>query len=180
MPDRPAPGGIPVIGRLTPLEFLGFVGLVLAAGASGLEVLAAPAYPAMLVFVSVGFSSCVAFAVLLVRVRRRLQGRAETFPEALDTAVLGRLTDAMTAAVIVQAVCIALPLFSDKMTAGAAGALFFTIIASGVAFLVALGMLAARLGRSWPLWVGLTIITPFGPFIAYFMMRKLVKEAMRR
>jgi len=180
MPDSPAPRGIPVIGRLRPLELAGLAGLALAAGASAFEVLDAPAYPEILLYASVAFSSGTAFAVLLVRVRRRLQGHAQAAPGPVDPAALGAHPDALTASLIVQAVCMALPLFIDKMTPGAAAALLFTIVASGVVFLVSLGILAARLGRSWKLWVGLTVITPFGPFIAYFMMRKLLKQATRQ
>lgn len=202
MDDRPAPGGIPVIGRLRPLEFAGFAGLVLAAALSVWEiallwpeldrvaapgsgggaqmVLAMVVYPALFFFASIVVSCAAGFAVLLGRVRRRLQGRAEVPPEAVDPATLGRHSDALTASLIVQVVCMVLPLFAGKMSVGAAAALLFTIVASGVAFLVSLGVLAKRLGRNWKLWVGLTVITPFGPFIAYFMMRKLLKRATRR
>ena len=180
MQDGPVPGGIPIIGRLRPLELAGFVGLALAAGASVFEALAEPVFPALLVYASMALSSGIAFAVLLVRVRRRLQGYAEPPPAPIDPAALGRHSDAMTASLVVQAVCTLLPLFLDEITPGAAAALLFTILASGTVFLVSLGILAARLGRSWKLWVGLTVITPFGPFIAYFMMRKLLKQATTR
>jgi hypothetical protein len=56
----------------------------------------------------------------------------------------------------------------------------FLLVGAGVAFYIALGMLAARLGKSWILWVGLTIITkPIGSIIAYFLMRQRVKDAIR-
>jgi hypothetical protein len=51
---------------------------------------------------------------------------------------------------------------------------------AGLAFYIALGQLAARLGKSWILWVGLSIITaPVGPFIAYLMMRVNIADARR-
>jgi hypothetical protein len=54
------------------------------------------------------------------------------------------------------------------------------LAASGVAYYVVLGMLADHLGRSWVVWVGLTLITkPVGPFIAYLMMRDRVKYSPR-
>jgi hypothetical protein len=46
-------------------------------------------------------------------------------------------------------------------------------------FYVFLGMLARRLGKSWILWVGLTIITkPIGTIVAYLMMRDYVKAGV--
>jgi hypothetical protein len=55
------------------------------------------------------------------------------------------------------------------------GILILTMIASGLAFYVSLGVLAKRMGGSWIVWVGLTFITnPVGPFVAYFRMRQLV------
>lgn len=177
------PGRIPVIGRLTPLELLGFVGLALAAGLSALEI-AAPwpesAFPAVLVLGSVVLSSCVAFVLLVLRVKHRLEGRPRPPAREVDPGALRRLTDAMTASLVMQAVCMVLPVLVGTMSVGAAAALLFTIVAAGIVFLTCLGRLAARLGRSWLLWVGMTMITPFGPFIAYFMMRSLVKEATRR
>ena len=44
-------------------------------------------------------------------------------------------------------------------------------------FYISLGILAARLGKSWIVWVGLTIIAkPIGTIVAYFRMRLLVNE----
>lgn len=201
MDDGPARGGIPLIGRLTLRELLGFAGLALAAGASALELAAllgeldkvpAPeaggaqtlgavlAFPTLFVFASIILSCCIAFAVLVLRVRHRLQGRAPSPLAPIDPGAAGRLADAMTASLVVQAACIVLPVFTGPMSVGAAAALLFTIVAAGIVFLACLGRLAARLGRNWMLWVGMTVITPFGPFIAYFMMRKLLKEAARR
>ena len=193
MPDTPARGGIPIIGRLTAMELLGFVGLVLAAAASLWEIArllgeqrepAPPAVflvPALAAFGSILLSSCIGFALLLNRVRRRLSGLAMPPLAAgpIDVGAMRRLSDAMTASMIAQVVCMILPLFATTMSVGLAAAFLFTIVAAGVVFLVCLGMLASRLGRSWVLWVGMTVITPFGPFIAYFLMRKLVRQALK-
>lgn len=51
---------------------------------------------------------------------------------------------------------------------------------SGLGFLVALGRLATRLGRSGINWVGSVIIfPPIGAFVAYFRMLSLVDEAQK-
>jgi len=53
------------------------------------------------------------------------------------------------------------------------------LFASAISFYISLGLLAKRLGRSWIVWVGLTIITkPIGMFVAYFMMNQKVTEAL--
>ena len=193
MRETPARGGIPIIGRLTLMELLGFIGLVLAAAGSLWEIAwllgehREPAPPGMFIvpalaaFGSILLSSCIGFALLLSRVRRRLAGHAMPHLPAgpIDVGAMRRLTDAMTASMIAQVVCMILPLFATTMSVGLAAAFLFTIVAAGVVFLVCLGMLASRLGRSWLLWVGMTVITPFGPFIAYFLMRKLVREAIK-
>ena len=51
------------------------------------------------------------------------------------------------------------------------------LLASCVTYLVCLGMVAARTGRSVIIWVGLTFLTsPFGYLAAYPMMRSKIKE----
>jgi hypothetical protein len=193
MPDTPARGGIPIIGRLTVMELLGFIGLVLAAAASLWEIAwllgeqrepAPPGMyivPALAAFGSILLSSSIGFALLLNRVKRRLAGHAVPQLPAgpIDVSAMRRLADAMTASMIVQLVCMILPLFATTMSVGLAAAFLFTIVAAGIVFLVCLGVLASRLGKSWVLWVGMTVITPFGPFIAYFLMRKLVRKAIK-
>lgn len=55
---------------------------------------------------------------------------------------------------------------------------FCVWIVSGFAFYLALGVLASRLGRSWIVWVGMSMITnPIGPIVAYVRMRQLVENA---
>jgi len=50
------------------------------------------------------------------------------------------------------------------------------MFSSAITFYVMLGKLALCFGRSIITWVGLTILTsPFGPFIAYFRMRSLIR-----
>ena len=185
-------GGIPVIGRLTVPELLGFIGLILAAAGSLWEVvwllgehpepapLAMFVIPAALAFGSILVSSCIGFALLLRRVRARLEGRSAhpALPPHIDVNVLKRLTDALTASMVVQAASMVIPLLARTMTPEFAVVVLLAIVASGLVFLVCLGMLAARLGRNWILWVVLTMLTPFGPFIAYFLMRKIVKDAI--
>jgi hypothetical protein len=59
-------------------------------------------------------------------------------------------------------------------------ALIVAWAANGFAFWVALGVLAKRLHRSPIIWIGAAFLTnPVGPFVAYFMMRGNVKEALR-
>lgn len=49
------------------------------------------------------------------------------------------------------------------------------LLIAGIVYYVSLGILAKRLGKSWITWIGLTVITkPFGPVVAYFLMRRLV------
>jgi hypothetical protein len=49
-----------------------------------------------------------------------------------------------------------------------------------LAFYISLGQLAARLGSSWIIWVGLSVLTaPVGPIIAYIAMRTKVADARR-
>jgi len=51
-------------------------------------------------------------------------------------------------------------------------------VAAGLTFYISIGTLAAQIGRSWIIWVGLPIITaPIGPIIAFFWMRNLAKKA---
>jgi hypothetical protein len=64
---------------------------------------------------------------------------------------------------------------SPKEANGFALVIVAVLMAFGIGFYVALGVLANRLDRSWITWIGLTVITnPIGPFVAYFKMRKLV------
>lgn len=47
-------------------------------------------------------------------------------------------------------------------------------------FWISLGTLAQRLGRSWIVWVGLTLLTkPIGPVVACIRMKILVDRATR-
>ena len=49
------------------------------------------------------------------------------------------------------------------------------LVVSSIAYYISLGILAKRSGRSWIVWVGLTIlINPIGWIVAYFMMRKRI------
>lgn len=51
------------------------------------------------------------------------------------------------------------------------------MLVGGFGFYICLGILAKRLGKSWIIWVGLTVLTnPIGAFVAYFRMRSLVIE----
>jgi len=56
------------------------------------------------------------------------------------------------------------------------------IVAVGMtAFCVSLGKLATRLGRSWIVWVGLSLLTkPIGPIVACVRMKILVDRATNK
>lgn len=57
------------------------------------------------------------------------------------------------------------------------GISFLADVVSGFGFYIYLGTLAKHLGKSWIVWVGVSVFTnPIGFFVAYFRMKKLVSE----
>lgn len=53
------------------------------------------------------------------------------------------------------------------------------MIIAALGFYICLGILAKRLGQSGTTWIVLTIITnPIGTFVAYFLMRRRVAQAI--
>ena len=99
-----------------------------------------------------------------------------------STARLSRPFQILTWSLIiaVASFVIAMMIASSEQTKGISpfeGIAVLTWVISGLAFDISLGMLAKRLGRSWIVWVGLTLFTsPIGPFVAYFRMRRLVNN----
>jgi hypothetical protein len=58
------------------------------------------------------------------------------------------------------------------------GLLALVLIVAGWSYLVALGVLASRTGRSWILWAGLTLLTsPLGTIVSYLMMSSRAKSS---
>lgn len=202
--DREVKGGIPIIGRLTALELLGFIGLALAAvfgvlgivalspllkeisapgsGGGAQMILAMFVFPALFALGSLALSGCIGFVLLLRGVKARLDGRGTRLPvvgsSPIDVSTLKGPMEILTISIIVQVACVVLPSLISATTFELGVLIGLVTVAAGLVFLVCLGMLAARLGRNWILWVVLTVITPpFGLFVAYFMMRKAVKDA---
>jgi hypothetical protein len=196
---------IPIIGRLTVFELVGFIGVILGAvfgvlgivafspllkdisapgsGGGAQMLLAMFVFPALFVSGALALSGCVGFVLLLRAVKARLDGRTSG-PQALgpartDLRALKQPMEILTISFIIQILCIFLPAFVSVTSFEFNIGIGLTTIVAGLVFLVCLGMLAARLGRNWILWVVLTILTPpFGPLIAYFMMRKAVRDAV--
>ena len=199
-------GGIPIVGRLTVLELLGFVGLIVAAAFGALEflslwpllekisapgsggaaqmLLAMLVFPLIFAFGSVVVSGIIGFILLLGRVKARLAGRNRRSPIpalALDPGALRLPMQVLTASLVVQVLGGFLPSFLSTTSIHFNVAFALVIMAAGLVFLIHLGILAARLRRNWAVWVILTAITPpFGPFVAYFMMRKAIKDEVGR
>jgi hypothetical protein len=193
---------IPVIGRLTALELLCFVGVILMAAAGTtviaglwpeLETISAPGsgggaqmilamfvLPAMFVAGLLAVGGCVGFALLLVAVRSRLErqsGRSAA-PVAIDVRTLDQPLHALTASLAAEISCLLVPMI---LTNKSIALVFFSALLTSVAglvFLVSLAMLASRLGKNPAWWLILTLLVfPFGPFIAYFLMYQAVKDA---
>jgi len=56
-------------------------------------------------------------------------------------------------------------------------ALFIVLSVAGWSYLIALGILASRTGRSWILWAGITFLTsPFGTIVSYIAMSTRTKS----
>ncbi len=68
---------------------------------------------------------------------------------------------------------------SDESAGNALLLAFAVLFASGITYLICLGKVAARTGRSWIIWVGLTVL--FSPFSYLFsapiMQSKVKKDA---
>lgn len=59
------------------------------------------------------------------------------------------------------------------------GIVVLTMIIAALGFYICLGILAKRLGLSGTTWIVLTILTnPIGTFVAYFLMRRRVTQAI--
>lgn len=59
------------------------------------------------------------------------------------------------------------------------GIAVLTMIIAALGFYICLGVLAKRLGQSGTTWIVLTILTnPIGTFVAYFLMRRRVAQAI--
>lgn len=193
---------IPIIGRLTAWEFLGFIGAVIAAllgivgvlvlspmlkeisapgsGGGAQMLLAMFVFPALFVSGSFILNGIVGFILLLWSANNRIKGRVPSPPslDIIGVQTLARTMQLLTVTLTVQMLCIVFPLVIPWSFAFNT-AVTFTGIAAGLVFLVCLGLLAARLRKNWGLWVFLTIVTPpFGPFVAYFLMRKAVADSL--
>jgi hypothetical protein len=60
---------------------------------------------------------------------------------------------------------------------GVLASLFVVLNVASWSFLISLGVLASRTGRSWILWAGLTFITgPLGTILSYFAMSNRIKD----
>jgi hypothetical protein len=60
---------------------------------------------------------------------------------------------------------------------GVLTSLFVVLNVASWSFLISLGVLASRTGRSWILWAGLTFITgPLGTILSYFAMSNRIKD----
>ena len=103
---------------------------------------------------------------------------------SMDTQRLDRLLTALTVSFLVE---LATTVLFVVLVSASSSEPFSPILAvcllgmvvAGLAFYILLGSLASRMGKSWIVWVGLTIITkPIGSFVAYFMIRQRVKTAI--
>ncbi len=55
------------------------------------------------------------------------------------------------------------------------------MVVFGWAWIISLGIVTSRLGKSWILWCGLSIIfSPISPLIIYFMMIENIKNALNQ
>jgi len=78
-----------------------------------------------------------------------------------------------------------IPAFSDPGTKPGGLALaiavvsFILMFVAGWAWLISLGIIASRLGKSWISWCGLSVIfSPISPIIIYFLMIGNIKTAL--
>lgn len=198
--NEPRPGGIPVIGRLTVMELLGFVGCIssVAVGAFGCLYLApllrdiwAPGsgggaqmimamvfIPVVLGCIAMIISGSIGFLALQRSYKARIEGRLPAPLQNSSSADIGTIRtwmNILTATLIIQIGCLFLMTSTPPINYINA----LVTVCANLVFLIYLGKLAARLGKYWPVWVILTFLTSVaGSIIAYSMIRTAVKETI--
>ena len=102
---------------------------------------------------------------------------------ATDVSISFRRLSWSLAASLLSFVAVVIFAFNKPLVAALGPTAFvawIVLIFSGISFYVFLGILAVRLKRSPIVWIGISFVfSPIGPFVAYYDMRRLVREVLK-